>query len=156
MEPEYTIGELARVAEVPTSTLRYYERAGLLAPTGRTRGNYRVYDEPSIERLRFIRAARETGLTIQDIATLLDLRDGATVPCAEIQTLIETRLMRVNGQLRDLDHVREVLESSLALCRDSEATGRCEVLEDLNAAARPSQADGGGKKIRDGSKKRKR
>ncbi len=156
MEPGYTIGELARAAEVPTSTLRYYERAGLLTPTGRTRGNYRVYDESSVERLRFIRAARETGLTIQDIAVLLDLRDGATGPCAEIQALIETRLTRVNGQLRDLGHVREVLESSLALCRDSAATGRCEVLEDLNAAAKSSQTEGGGKKIREGSKKRER
>lgn len=156
MEPEYTIGELARAVEVPTSTLRYYERAGLLAPTGRTRGNYRVYDEPSIERLRFIRAARETGLTIQDIAALLNLRDGATAPCAEIQALIETRLTRVRGQLRDLGHVRRVLESSLALCRGSAPTGRCEVLEDLNAAAQPSQTAGGGKKIREGSKKRQR
>ena len=156
MEPEYTIGELARAVEVPTSTLRYYERAGLLEPTGRTRGNYRVYDERSIERLRFIRAARETGLTIQDIAVLLDLRDGATVPCAEIQALIETRLSRVHGQLRDLDHVREVLESSLALCRASEDTGRCEVLEDLNAAAKPSQTEGSGKNIRAGAKKRQR
>lgn len=156
MEPEYTIGELARAVEVPISTVRYYERAGLFAPTGRTRGNYRVYDEASIERLRFIRAARETGLTIQDIAALLDLRDGATVPCAEIQALIESRLMRVQDQLRDLDHVRSVLESSLALCRESAATDRCEVLEDLNAAAKPSQTDADGKNIRESSKKRQR
>ena len=57
----YTIGQLAKEGGVPTSTVRYYERIGLLHPNDRTGGNYRVYSDTALERLRFIRAAQATG-----------------------------------------------------------------------------------------------
>ena len=50
MPGTYTISELAREAEVPASTVRYYERRGLLPPDGRTESNYRVYGARSLER----------------------------------------------------------------------------------------------------------
>ena len=53
-----TIGEVARAAGVATTTLRYYEREGLLAPTERSRAGYRLYDDGAVERLAFIRAAQ--------------------------------------------------------------------------------------------------
>ena len=53
----FTIGELARAADVPTSTVRYYEREAILRPTGRSASNYRLYSGADLERLRFIRAA---------------------------------------------------------------------------------------------------
>ena len=57
----FTIGELARAAGVPTSTVRYYEREGIVRPAGRSGSNYRLYSQQEIERLRFIRAAQGTG-----------------------------------------------------------------------------------------------
>ena len=62
MNDQYTIGELAKAAEVPSSTVRYYERARLLEPQGRTGGNYRYYTQESVHRLRFIRAAQAGGV----------------------------------------------------------------------------------------------
>lgn len=76
MATEYTIGELAEEVGVPTSTLRYYERSGLVSPDGRTSGNYRIYGAAAVERVRFIRAAQATGFTLEDIARLLDFKDG--------------------------------------------------------------------------------
>ena len=66
----YTIGQLAKEANVPTSTVRYYERVGHLQPDGRSSGNYRVYSPAALKRLRFIRAAQATGFTLDDITTL--------------------------------------------------------------------------------------
>lgn len=135
MEPRYTIGRLAREAGVPASTVRYYERSRLLRPDGRTDGNYRIYGTAALARLRFIRAAQAIGLTLEDITTLLDFRDGRTAPCGEVQTLIEERLSELNERLRQLRHVQAILHSSLQMCRRTERRGRCEVIERLKVVA---------------------
>ena len=76
MDSTYTIGQLARAAALPTSTVRYYERQGLLQPARRAENNYRVYRHDMLQRLRFIRAAQATGFTLDDVRTLLALCDG--------------------------------------------------------------------------------
>lgn len=138
MEPRYTIGRLARAAGVPASTVRYYERSRLLRPDGRTEGNYRVYGPEALARLRFIRAAQAIGLTLEDIATLLDFRDGRTAPCKEVQSLIEERLSELKKRLEQLRHVQAILRSSLRRCRGNERSGRCQVIETLKVAASSS------------------
>jgi len=135
MEPRYTIGRLAREVGVPASTVRYYERSRLLRPDGRTEGNYRIYGPEALERLRFIRAAQAIGLTLEDITTLLDFRDGRTAPCREVQTLIEERLSELKKRLEQLRHVQAILHSSLQMCRKTERRGRCEVIERLKVVA---------------------
>jgi len=128
---ELTIGELATAAGVPTSTIRYYERAGLLRPVARSASNYRLYSMGELERLRFIRAAKATGFTLEDITTLL-----RPSTCAKVQTLIEDRLDVVTVRMKELRHLQKVLRASLAECRDHEETGRCKVVEKLTATAR--------------------
>ena len=54
MASQYTIGKLAEAAGVPVSTVRYYEREGLLRPEERSEGNYRLYGPASLSRLQFI------------------------------------------------------------------------------------------------------
>jgi len=138
MPNHYTIGELARAVEVPTSTLRYYERIGLLRPAGRTRGNYRYYNDDAFERVAFIRAAQATGFRLEDVQTLMALRDGDTAPCREVQELIEERLADAANRMKDLRRVQRVLQSSLDACREAEDSGRCEVLTTLsNNTSRP-------------------
>ena len=68
-----TIGELARGAAVPTSTVRYYERSGLLKPGQRSGGNYRQYHPRTLEKLRFIRSAQGIGLSLKEVSELLAL-----------------------------------------------------------------------------------
>ena len=131
----FTIGHLAKEAGVPTSTVRYYERIGLVAPDGRSSGNYRVYTTQALERLRFIRAAQATGFTLDDVTALLNLRDGTTVPCKEVQTLVEERLVDTEQRLQNLHHVQQVLKASLSMCRRSKRTGRCRVIDDLTEVA---------------------
>lgn len=131
MATKLTIGELAKAAEVPTSTVRYYERAGILRPSGRSAGNYRVYSATELERLRFIRAAKATGFTLDDIRSLL--RPAA---CGKIQSLIEQRLSDVSERMRELRHVQKVLRASLSECREHEETGRCRVVDELTARSK--------------------
>src|ERR1044072_747583 len=68
----YSIGQLAKAARVPTSTLRYYEREGLLKPDARSGANYRMYTQRSLERLEFICSAQAVGLSLNDVEKMLD------------------------------------------------------------------------------------
>jgi MerR family mercuric resistance operon transcriptional regulator len=128
-----TIGGFAKAAGVATSTIRYYERAGLLRPSGRTLSNYRFYTNEDLHRLRFVRGAQATGFTLDDIRELL--RPAA---CHRVQGLIEARLKEVAARVRELRRFEKVLRDSLALCRAHAATGRCKVVDTLSSQARRS------------------
>src|ERR1700736_610741 len=66
------ISELAERSGVPSSTLRYYERIGLVEPLGRSDNGYRVYDEATVERLAFIGRAKRLGMSLDGVATLVE------------------------------------------------------------------------------------
>ncbi|MGH8066626.1 MAG: heavy metal-responsive transcriptional regulator [Candidatus Entotheonellia bacterium] len=135
METAYTIGQLARAASVPTSTVRYYERIGLLRPEARTAGNYRLYDEKALERVHFIRAAQATGFTLEDITALLQLQDATPDVCQDVQTLIEERLGDLEKRMADLRHVQRVLKATLKRCQETQWQGRCQIFDKLTASA---------------------
>ncbi len=130
----HTIGELARAADVPTSTIRYYERAGLLQPAARSASNYRLYSQGDLERLRFIRAAQATGFQLDDIVELL-----RPAPCAKVQELIEMRQRQVAERLKELRRVQRVLRESLEACHEHASSGRCHVVDELTVASRPDR-----------------
>jgi MerR family mercuric resistance operon transcriptional regulator len=131
MGKRYTITQFARAAGVPTTTLRYYERAGLLEAEDRSQGNYRLYTDESLRRLKFIRAAQAIGFTLDDVKELLGRVDENPAPCRDVQALIEQRLAEIEEKLKDLHHVQRVLKSSLAKCRETEQAGCCHVIETL-------------------------
>ena len=135
MKSSFTIGRLAKAAEVPVSTIRYYEKRGLLAPETRTPSSYRIYGPDSLKRLRFIRAAQDTGFTLEDIALLLELRDGKADPCGDVRTLVEERLALVTRKLGELRRVQRVLRSTAEWCRKPKVQGCCQVIEELDARA---------------------
>ena len=131
MSERLSIGELAKTAGVPASTVRYYERAGLLRRPPRSASNYRLYGEEDVYRLRFIRAAQATGFTLDDVAGLLQ-----PSPCRRVQRRIEARLEEVAARMKELRHVQRVLKVALTTCQDHEPTGRCGVIDTLSASAR--------------------
>jgi len=132
-----TIGALADSAGVPTSTVRFYERRGLLSPDGRSDGNYRLYSEASLERLRFIVAAKEVGFALADVQTLLEFADGVQAPCNKVQALIEHRLERGRIQMERLQEIDRRLTWWLRACKRAQKTGRCDVVERLRKGQRP-------------------
>jgi DNA-binding transcriptional MerR regulator len=129
-DEKFTIGQLANASEVPSTTIRYYERIGLIEPECRSHSNYRLYSEKSLERLRFIRAAQATGFILEDIRTLMG--DGSSTPCCgDVKLLIEERLQDVNQRLRDLKHVQKVLKTAHQKCAQGNPRRKCKVIESL-------------------------
>lgn len=131
MSGRYTISQLALAAGVPTTTIRYYERIGLVQPEDRSTGNYRLYSDESLRRLKFIRAAQAIGFKLDDVKAMLCMPDSSAVSCREVQSLIEERLAEVAQRLKDLRHVQKVLKTALAKCRETERADCCHVIETL-------------------------
>ena len=75
---QFRIGELAQRHGLSTATLRYYERLGLLDEPERSPSGYRLYDDDHDERLRFIIRAKALDLSLEEIHTLLDVRDSGS------------------------------------------------------------------------------
>jgi DNA-binding transcriptional MerR regulator len=116
MKDAMTIGELARAADVPTSTVRFYERRGLLKPDARTQANYRSYTPRAAERLKFIRAAQATGFRLKDIREMLALAYSDESPCDEVAVLIQRRLADVKQRLGELKRIDRALSIALKSC----------------------------------------
>lgn len=112
----YSIGQLARAADVPISTVRFYERRGLLKPDARTPSNYRTYSARSADRLKFIRAAQATGFSLKDIREMLTLTYSDEPPCDEVAALIQRRLEDVKQRLRELKRIDRTLSVALKSC----------------------------------------
>lgn len=134
---QFTIGQLARAAQVPVSTLRYYERIGLVEPDDRSAGNYRIYGLGVLRRLQFIRAAQSIGFLLEDVRALLGPEDGRTLSCREVQHLIDERLADIDSRLESLRHIQAVLRSSLKKCRTTNQPGCCHVIDVLQNTSVP-------------------
>jgi DNA-binding transcriptional MerR regulator len=115
------ISELADQVGIPTSTVRYYERIGLLGPPARTASGYRDYDEESATRLLFIARSRRLGLSCEQITDLLPAWDGTNCSTAHarVGVLITERQAEIAAQVAELralsaqlDGVRATLDSN--------------------------------------------
>lgn len=108
-EPRLRIGELAAEFRLNPRTIRYYEDIGLLPPPKRTSAGYRVYNETDVERLRFIAKAKVLRLSLEEIAEILQLRDGGGRPCDHVLALLDRKLAAVEEQLHALLELRDDL-----------------------------------------------
>ncbi len=104
------IGALADIAGVPSQTIRFYERQGLLPEPRREPNGYRTYDDSTLARVRFIRSAQGAGLTLLEIASIVDLRDHGDVPCAPVAALLQTKLDAVVARQGELCVLHAELE----------------------------------------------
>ena len=104
----YTVGRLARKFGLSRSTLLYYERIGLLFPTGHAKGEYRHYSEADAERLANVCEYRKAGLALKDIGAVLDGRVGSG-----LVDLLENRLRELNEEMDLLRGQQRVLDRLL-------------------------------------------
>jgi DNA-binding transcriptional MerR regulator len=103
------IGELAERGDVSTKTIRYYESIGLLEEPPRTGGGYRSYGDDAVERLRFVRDAQASGLTLAEIASVLELKASGARSCEHTASLLDRHLAEVDAQIERLTAARAEL-----------------------------------------------
>lgn len=129
-----TIGALAKAAEVSTPTIRYYEEIELLPPADRTGSGQRVYGEPDIERLTFIRRCRDFGFSIDQVRVLSGLSISADQDCSQVRNVAFAHLKKVRAKLDELRALATNLERFVEQCDISCSGGPgrdCVVFRDL-------------------------
>ena len=125
-----SIGKLAEQTGVKVPTIRYYEQIGLLPEPGRSRGNQRLYGSKILERLNFIRHARELGFPLEAIRSLLSLSDQPERSCAEADGIARMQLGAVRGRIARLRALEAELERMLVQCAHG-TIDDCRVIEVL-------------------------
>ena len=135
------IGELAKLTNTSTKTIRFYEDSGLLPPPARSASGYRDYGPEIVDRLRFIHRGQAAGLTLQKVRQILAIHDRGEVPCGHVRQVLSSRLDQVRAQIAEL----VVLEGHLQGLLDRASRGGptkhdhstvCWILEsDMDASA---------------------
>lgn len=109
-----TIGQASRRSGFSIKTLRFYERRGLLAPSTRSAGGYRLFTEADLRRLEFVRQAKTLGLTLNEIQELMKATRERT--CAMTRPLLlralDRRISETSRQIEALTQLRRTLQRS--------------------------------------------
>lgn len=126
----FTIGELGKATGTKVETIRYYERIDLLPKPDRTAGNYRAYARVDLERLSFIRRARDLGFPLEQVRALLDLADRRDQPCENVDELVEAHLADVARKITDLEALQRELGNLLSQCGRG-TIAECRIIEAL-------------------------
>ena len=124
------IGDLARATDTSVETIRWYEKQGLIPPPSRTSGNYRAYGEAALNRLSFIRRARDLGFPLDQVRALLGLASDEAGDCASVDVLAQQHLDEIDGKIADLAALRSELSSLLMSCTGG-TIARCRIIEAL-------------------------
>lgn len=112
---EFTIGRLSTATGVHIETIRYYEKIDLVPKPPRSDGGRRLYDGDAIQRLRFIRRARDLGFPLDDVRSLMGL---ATEPgsCADAFEIAERHRLDVRNRIADLRRLERRLSQLTEAC----------------------------------------
>jgi DNA-binding transcriptional MerR regulator len=114
-----TIGDMAERCGVSRDTLRFYERERLLSPPRRSASGYRLYGETDAARVRFIRRAQSTGLTLDDIRELLRVQQLRTPEtCRRVAARLRERIEVLDQKIAELEAFRGELAQAVAQCEE--------------------------------------
>ena len=126
-----TIGKIAKRAEVGVETIRFYERVGLIQTPPRKASGYRQFPPETVQRIRFIRRAKELGFTLKEIRNLLELRTRPGQSCDDVQTRALEKITDIDQRITSLKRMRSSLENLVHACKTSRDSGQCPILDSL-------------------------
>ena len=106
----YTVGEMAKLLGVPASTLRYYDKEGLLPFVERSPGGIRMFQEKDYEWLQIIECLKKTGMPLKDIRTYIDMAMRGDETIEQRLKMIEKQRQAVRAQMAELQKTLDTLD----------------------------------------------
>ncbi len=122
-----SIGEMSQRTGVKVPTIRFYEDKGLLEPPARSAGNQRRYSHAALNRLAFIRHARDLGLPLEDIAALISLEGAAGAELDRAHDIARRQRDHLRTRIGKLQNLERELDRIAKAC-DGHHDGPCAVL----------------------------
>lgn len=125
----YTVGEMAKILGIPASTLRYYDKEGLLPFVERTSGGIRMFKEQDYEWLKIIECMKKAGMPIKTIKDYIDLAlEGDTTIHKRLE-LFRKQKRVLEEEMRSLQHTLDVLEYKCWYYETAESEGTVDVMK---------------------------
>ncbi len=133
------IGELAGQLGINSTTIRYYEEIGLIPPAPRSSSGYREYTATDADRLTFIKTAQRLGMSLEEVAEILSLRERGQKPCAYVRDVLNEQMRSIDQRIAELRALRrELRELRAAADAIPEVDGAtCRIIEHVRAATSP-------------------
>ena len=133
------IGDAARASGVSAKMIRYYEQIGLIPAAARTDAGYRAYRQSDIQRLQFIRHARDLGFAVAEIGELLGLWDDQSRQSADVKRLAEQHIAELDRRIADMRQMAASLRVLIDACAGDDRPD-CPILNQLQQAQDEPQA----------------
>lgn len=124
------IGEAAARSGVSAKMIRYYEQAGLFKPPLRSMAGYRVYADPDIHALRFIRRARDLGFTVEQIGELMQLWQDRSRASADVKAIALAHVDVLEAKKREIEEMSKALKHLAHNCHGDDRPD-CPIIEEL-------------------------
>lgn len=128
------IGQAAEASGVNAKMIRYYEQIGLIEPPGRSHSGYRVYAEPNVHTLRFVRRARSLGFSVDETGSLLALWRDRSRASADVKTLVLTHVAELEEKAAALQAMAATLRHLASDCHGDERPD-CPILDKIGSAS---------------------
>lgn len=128
----YTVGEMANIMGVSASTLRYYDKEGLLPFVERTSGGIRMFKEQDYEWMKIIECMKRAGMPIKDIRDYIELALEGDATIHERLQLFQNQKRLVQEQMKSLQHTLDVLDYKCWYYETAESAGTTDVLKNIS------------------------
>jgi Hg(II)-responsive transcriptional regulator len=128
----FTIGHLAKKANINLETIRFYERKGLLPEPPRNKSGHRQYTIKDLRRTEFIKRTQSLGFSLQEISDLLSLRVDSGKTCCDVKQKVKAKLMNIEEKIEALQRMKAVLQKLVINCPGKGPLNECPILETLD------------------------
>lgn len=129
------IGQAASKTGLSAKMIRYYESIGLLPVAGRTESGYRHYAAKDLDRLAFIKRARDLGFSLEEVGKLLALWQDRQRTSAEVKALAASHIEELNHKISEMTSLRDTLAGLAASCHGDDRPD-CPILKELASGDR--------------------
>lgn len=127
------IGQAAEASGVSAKMIRYYEQIGLIEPPARSHSGYRVYAEPNVHTLRFVRRARSLGFSVEETGALLALWRDRSRASADVKTLALKHVADLEEKAAALQAMAATLRHLASHCHGDQRPD-CPILDKIGAS----------------------
>lgn len=125
------IGEMSKRTGIPVTTIRYYEKVGLLPAPERLESGYRLYNRHHLERINFLKNTRKLGFSQQRIKALVSLLENPNRTSKKVKASVQSQLEEIREKRRLIQIIEDQLKQIIVKCEGGDKP-ECSILETLH------------------------
>ncbi|MDY6400171.1 MAG: MerR family transcriptional regulator [Synergistales bacterium] len=135
----YSIKEMSEITNLPASTLRYYDKQGLLPSLKRDANNVRIFDDEDYRTIKLISCLKKSGLSIKDIKNFMEITAQGDKALNKRLNIFRKRRDTLKKELKDMQEILSVMEYKCWYYEQACAAGTEDAVKNLDEAKIPEK-----------------